>query len=91
MHLRQLQLYVYPLRTTLVYDVRLDGEGGYEVTRLDEMWSFGDLLANLPVLGEVYDAGRRAWGHFFERTFRVSRAIATRPRPSLLGGEGEPE
>lgn len=85
MNLRQLRAYTYPLRTTLVYDFRLTSDRrSFEVTRLDEMWSLGDLLANLPVAGEAYDLGRRAWGAFFVAAFRASCAIATQLRPALL-------
>lgn len=86
MHLRQLQVYTYPLRTTLVFDARLaDDARSFEIERLDEMWSLGDLFANVPVAGGLYDAGRRAWGRFFTGAFRLGCAIATRLRPDLEG------
>lgn len=87
MNLRQLQVYVYPLRTTLVYDVALsDDAKSFTVERLDEMWSLGDLIANVPVAGRAYDLGRRAWGRFFQVTFGLACAVMTHLRPEILGG-----
>lgn len=85
MNLRSLRVYTYPLRTTLVYDFTLAAGGRtFLVTRLDEMWSLGDLLNNLPLVGRVYDLGRRGWGYFFAGAFTASCAIVTRLRPSFL-------
>ena len=86
MQLRQLQVYTYPLRTTLVFDVALsDDARSFQIERLDEMWSLGDLFANVPVVGRAYDLGRRAWGRFFQGAFGLACAVATRLRPEILG------
>lgn len=85
MNLRSLRFYAYPLRTTLVYDFTLAAGGRtFLVTRIDEIWSLGDLLANLPAVGRIYDLGRRGWGYFFAAAFTASCAIVTRIRPSIL-------
>lgn len=85
MHLRQLVVYTYPLRTVLVIDFRLtDGGRGFQITRLDEMWSLGDLLANVPGIGRIYDVSRRIFGQGLARLFHLSCEVATRLRPALL-------
>jgi hypothetical protein len=85
MNLRSLRFYTYPLRTTLVYDFTMAAGGRtFLVTRIDEMWSLGDLLNNLPVLGRLYDVGRRGWGLFFAGAFTASCAVVTRLRPAFL-------
>lgn len=86
MNLRSFVVYTYPLRTTLVYEFTLRrGGAGFVVHRLNEMWSLGDLLNNIPGLGRLYDLGRFGWGLFFGVAFRISCAIATRVRPGLRG------
>ncbi|CAF1579325.1 unnamed protein product [Didymodactylos carnosus] len=69
MNLEQFKwIYTYPLRTILVYDFRLLNKDVYEdeqdddliisplfeIYRHEEMWSFGDMIANLPVAGWFY-------------------------------------
>ncbi len=57
MNLRQIPLYTYPLRTILVYDFALTEDGGLQIKRLEEMWSFGDMVERAPFLvGRFYDA-----------------------------------
>lgn len=86
MHLRQLGFYTYPLRTLLVFEFSwAETEEGFVVTRVEEMWSLGDLFANLPVIGRIYDVGRRAWGRLFGALFAASCAIVTRLRPEVAG------
>jgi hypothetical protein len=78
MNLRQLGFYTYPLRTTLVYDFTLPAGGGpLQITRLEEMWSFGDMIANAPLLiGRFYrKVFRPAAGHFFTAAFWLSCAL----------------
>jgi hypothetical protein len=77
MNLRQLVVYTYPLRTILVYEVDLvGGELGLQVTKLEEMWSFGDMIANAPLLGSFYDGVfRPAAGYFFTAAFWLSCAL----------------
>jgi hypothetical protein len=83
MNLRSIPFYTYPLRTTLVYDFTLtDGNRSFQITKVDEIWSAGDLLANLPVVGSVYDAARRAFGYVLAGMFWVSCAVVTRVSPS---------
>ncbi|APR77488.1 Hypothetical protein A7982_02835 [Minicystis rosea] len=79
MNLRQLGFYTYPLRTILVYDFVLT-EGGLQITRLEEMWSFADMIANAPLLvGQLYDrVFRPAAGHVFTALFALSCALAPR-------------
>jgi hypothetical protein len=85
MNLRSLRVYTYPLRTILVYDfVMTDGGRSFLVTRLDEMWSFGDLFSNLPVVRRVHDVGRRGFGYFMAGLFWTSCAIRTRLNSALL-------
>jgi len=76
MNLGSLIVYTYPLRTILVYDFVLKNGGrDISITRVEEMWSFGDLLDNLPVIGPVYDLGRRGFGYFIAGMFWLSCAI----------------
>ncbi|HRI65574.1 MAG TPA: hypothetical protein PK156_15100 [Polyangium sp.] len=84
MNLRSLIIYTYPLRTMLVYDFELKSEEpGLTITRIEELWSFGDLIANVPMVGGLYDAARRANGHLILGLFGLSCAIAKRLRPSF--------
>lgn len=88
MNLRQLVVYTYPLRTLLAIDFRLTGdERSFEITRLEEMWSFGDMLRNLPLLGRFYELGRRAWGRFFAAAFRASCALTGGRSERADGGQ----
>jgi hypothetical protein len=73
MNLKSLVVYTYPLRTVLVYDFTLTDDGrGLSITRIEEMWSFGDLFANLPLVGRVYDKARRGFGYFIAGMFWLS-------------------
>lgn len=53
-------LYVYPLRTILAFDFVVTDEGGegkpvqFCIGAHEEMWSFADMIAALPLLGPVY-------------------------------------
>ena len=92
MNLRQLRVYTYPLRTILTYDVVLtEGEPGFQIVEITEMWSFGDMIANVPLVGRVYDdVFRPAAGYFFTGAFWLSTvlfgAAAERERPSFREG-----
>jgi hypothetical protein len=79
MNLRQLRFYTYPLRTILAYDFTLRG-GELRIERLEEMWSFGDMIANAPLLvGRLYQrAFRPAAGAFFTVFFWLSCALGRR-------------
>jgi len=79
MNLRQLRVYTYPLRTILAFDFVMTGRGeGFEITRLEEIWSFGDLIQNAPLLGTLYAGFRFLSGYFFTGFFWLSCAAATR-------------
>jgi hypothetical protein len=80
MNLRQLGFYTYPLRTILVYDfVLTGGEPEIRIEKLEEMWSFADMIANAPLVGWFYDrVFRRASGYFFTAFFWLSCALARR-------------
>jgi hypothetical protein len=87
MNLRQLRFYTYPLRTILVYDFAVTADG-LRIRRLEEMWSFADMIANAPLLvGRLYQgAFRPLAGAFFVRAFRLAcavRAVLERARPGL--------
>ncbi|MBK7862202.1 MAG: nuclear transport factor 2 family protein [Archangiaceae bacterium] len=75
MHLKQLApLLTYPLRTILVYDFRVEG-GRPLIYAHEEMWSFGDMLAAVPVVGPLYARGFRK---LFARGFLLASRLATR-------------
>jgi hypothetical protein len=77
MNLRQLGFYTYPLRTILVYDFTLAEDGkGLQITRLEEMWSFGDMIENIPILGRLYNGlYRPGFGAFFTALFWLGCAL----------------
>lgn len=86
MQLQQLGwLYTYPLRTMLVYDFALappesaTAPGHVLITAHEELWSFGDMIEALPLVGRVY---RGLFRPAFARGFlAVSRfAIAVQER-----------
>lgn len=61
MNLRQLAwIYTYPLRTILVYTFEITHidhekeEVKFQILEHEEMWSFGDLLENIPFFGTFY-------------------------------------
>ncbi|WP_375754925.1 hypothetical protein [Corallococcus exercitus] len=84
MNLKQFAwLYTYPLRTLLVYDFTLQrGEDGGEVLPLihahEEMWSFGDMIANVPGVGTLYNRFRNA----FSVGFLAASALCGRLKQS---------
>lgn len=76
MNLRTVPGYTYPLRTILVYDfVLLDGGTRFQITRQEEMWSYGDLLENAPLIGRLFQAGRRIAGYFFTGFFWLGATL----------------
>ncbi len=84
MNLRQIPFYTYPLRTILVYDLTLgEGGAGLQITKLEEMWSFGDMIANAPLLvGRFYEGVfRPAAGYFFTAAFWLSYVLFERRAP----------
>ncbi len=91
MNLRQLGFYTYPLRTILVYDVaRTRAEPGLHIERLEEMWSFGDMIAEAPLLvGRFYDGVfRPAAGYFFTAAFWLSCALFGERNQRTRGARG---
>jgi hypothetical protein len=66
MNLKQFQFYSYPLRTILVYDfVMVDDGSHFLITLHEEMWSFGDMIENLPLgIGKFYNGFRYLMGQF---------------------------
>jgi len=76
-------IYIYPLRTILRYNFRVrQGEGNeddapFQIYFHEEMWSFGDMIENLPVIGKFYDkVFRVAFCYGFLAASYVSTAIA---------------
>jgi hypothetical protein len=66
MNLRSIPGYVYPLRTHLVYDFVLGESGSLTITRVEEMWSLGDLIENAPLgIGKIYDGVLRPLAGYF--------------------------
>lgn len=73
MGLNQLVVYTYPLRTQLVYEFTIPPNGGpLQITSLEEMWSFGDLIENIPGLKLPYEVYRRCFGYLFGGMFWVA-------------------
>lgn len=76
MNLRSIPGYMYPLRTILLYDFTLAGSEVH-ITRLEEMWSFGDMILKAPLLaGRFYDQlFRPAAAVFFDGFFRLATFV----------------
>lgn len=92
MNLKQLsRIYVYPLRMILVFDFDITehdtarGEVRFRIRAHEEMWSFGDMLAALPVLGWLYS---KLFRPGFSYAFLGASYLSCRARrmlPELLG------
>jgi len=83
MNLRQLRFYNYPLRTILVYDfVMTDGGRNLQITKVEEMWSLGDMLQNAPLIGRVYEVFRVISGYTISTMFWLACAISAKSRGS---------
>lgn len=77
MNLNQLVVYTYPLRTVLVYEFELSpDEESFQVTSLEEMWSLGDLIENLPGVGRLYEGFRLASGYVIGGLFWLAATLA---------------
>lgn len=79
MQLEQLRwLYVFPLRTLLVYDFvlpkGLQPPARPLITTHEEMWSFGDMIEAVPLVSRFYDVFRPA----FSRGFLAASRLACR-------------
>jgi hypothetical protein len=91
MHLRQSsRVFSYPLRTILRYDFILASPAGaagpvLQVTAHEEMWSLGDMIEALPLVGRLY-AG--AFRPAFARGFLAASRLASRLKsgPARAGG-----
>jgi hypothetical protein len=71
--LKGLVVYTYPLRTILVYEFTMLPDGQrLQITSLEEMWSFGDLIENLPGMKWPYEVYRRFFGYLFGGMFWVA-------------------
>ena len=87
MNLNQLVVYTYPLRTILVYEFTVGPRGeDLQIHSLEEMWSFGDLIENIPGLKRPYELYRLSFGYFFGGLFWIA-ATAERLRTGLTGSE----
>jgi len=79
MNLNQLVIYTYPLRTILAYDFTMTKGGeSFQITRLEEMWSYADMIQNVPLLGKLYNASRVVGGYFFTGLFWLACAVRER-------------
>eukprot|EP01120_Amphizonella_sp_Union-15-10_P015309 TRINITY_DN7855_c0_g1_i2.p1 TRINITY_DN7855_c0_g1~~TRINITY_DN7855_c0_g1_i2.p1 ORF type:complete len:105 (-),score=24.41 TRINITY_DN7855_c0_g1_i2:86-400(-) len=72
MNLRQFSwITTYPLRTILVYDLAIldvdldDNRVEFLITDHEEMWSFGDMIEALPLVGWAYNLFRRSFAFGF--------------------------
>ena len=79
MQLKQFSwLYTYPLRTLLAYDFVIPDPAQPErflITTHEEMWSLGDMIQAIPLVGRFYsDVFRPA----FARGFLVASRVASR-------------
>ena len=73
MALNQLVVYTYPLRTQLVYEFTISPDGErLQITTLEEMWSLGDLIENIPGLSRPYEVYRRCFGYLFGGMFWIA-------------------
>jgi hypothetical protein len=86
MNLNQLVVYTYPLRTILVYEFTMmpDGER-LQITSLEEMWSFGDMIENLPGLKRPYELYRRFFGYLFGGMFWIAATAKDRQTRAAAG------
>ncbi|MBI5611054.1 MAG: hypothetical protein HY902_19435 [Deltaproteobacteria bacterium] len=75
--------YTFPLRTQLVYDCSVAADGTPTVHAHEEMWSFGDLLAAVPLGGALY---RRLFRPAFARGFLLASRLTARARGMLPPG-----
>jgi hypothetical protein len=88
MHLRQSsRVFTYPLRTILRYDFTLESSAEatgpvVQITAHEEMWSLGDMIEALPLVGRIY-AG--AFRPAFARGFLVASRLASRWKASSTG------
>jgi hypothetical protein len=89
MHLKQFApLLTYPLRTILTYEFVVDDAGDakrpvrFRIHRHEEMWSFGDMLAAVPVTGWLYS---KLFRPAFARGFLAASWLSARMKGALPG------
>jgi hypothetical protein len=88
MHLRQSSRFLtYPLRTILRYDFTLSSpadtsSASLRVVAHEEMWSLGDMIEALPLVGRIYT---RAFRPAFARGFLAASRLAARWNERSLG------
>jgi hypothetical protein len=88
MHLRpSSRTLTYPLRTILRYDFTLPspaetGGAGLRITAHEEMWSLGDMIEAIPLIGRIY---ARAFRPAFARGFLAASRLASRWKESSTG------
>lgn len=87
MHLKQLApLLTYPLRTILTYEFVVDDAGDatrpvrFRIQRHEEMWSFADMLAAVPVTGWLY---AKLFRPAFARGFLAASWLSARLKNAL--------
>jgi hypothetical protein len=80
MHLRpSSRVLTYPLRTILRYDFTLPSPAeasgaGLRITAHEEMWSLGDMIEAIPLIGRIY---ARAFRPAFARGFLAASRLAS--------------
>ncbi|KAG2379254.1 hypothetical protein C9374_007393 [Naegleria lovaniensis] len=78
----------YPLRTILVYDFVMTGDGSkFLITDLEEMWSLADMIEQAPFIGWFYHFFRYGAGMFFTVFFMMCSLLVGWYH-TLCGGEG---
>lgn len=84
MQLKQFSpLFTYPLRTILVYDFVIPDPSKpdqFLITTHEEMWSFGDMIEAVPLVGRWY---ARAFRPGFAKGFLAASRVAVRARAAL--------
>lgn len=87
MHLKQFApLLTYPLRTILTYEFVVDDAGDaarpvrFRIHHHEEMWSFGDMLAAVPVTGWLY---AKLFRPAFARGFLAASWLSARMKGAL--------
>jgi hypothetical protein len=84
MHLKQLSwLYVYPLRTLLTYEFTIPDPAQptrFLITAHEEMWSIGDMVQGVPLVGRIYS---KVFRPAFTRGFELASKASIRLRGRL--------
>ncbi len=79
MHLKQLgPIFTYPLRTILTFAFAVadpDSPEHFLVTEHEEMWSLGDMIEAVPLLGRIYSQRFRP---AFAKGFLIASRVASR-------------